>query len=117
MATIHAGVRVAGWLATASADATEWSVVGGTPVTGTTAVDARWLELGRDRLEQALQSPDRRAGGGAADARSADEPVERRTTVDRRVTYDRRQLIRFEDDRRVGIDRRAGNDSLEIASG
>ncbi len=86
-------------------------------MTAKTAADpqAQWLELGRLRLEQALQSPDRAADGGASDAATEDNPVDRRTTPDRRVTYDRRQLIRFEDDRRSGIDRRAGNDSWEIA--
>lgn len=36
--------------------------------------------------------------------------VERRDLGDRRLVYDRRQLIRFEDDRRAGLERRAGSD-------
>lgn len=37
-------------------------------------------------------------------------PGERRTAAtDRRVQYDRREMIRFEEDRRGGVDRRAGN--------
>ncbi len=36
--------------------------------------------------------------------------VERRARRERRVVYDRRQLIRFEDDRRAGMERRGGTD-------
>jgi hypothetical protein len=55
-------------------------------------------------------------GRTCGDAAIPSEPaIDRRVTPDRRVTYDRRQMIRFEDDRRSGVDRRAGNEPFEIA--
>ena len=55
-------------------------------------------------------------GSAAADenARSAGQVRpggERRILADRRVRYDRREMIRFEDDRRTGFDRRMDADS------
>lgn len=103
---------------------------GDVAVSTRTAADphALWLQMGRYRLEQALQSgvpSDSCEGqltlesvndGPTANASGlADGQVDRRTTTDRRVVYDRRQLIRFEDDRRAGVDRRTGNDSLEMS--
>ena len=54
-------------------------------------------------------------GSAAADesARSAGQMrpgEERRILEDRRVRYDRREMIRFEDDRRTGFDRRMDAD-------
>ena len=56
-----------------------------------------------------------RPDGSAADdnARSAGQVrpgEERRILEDRRVRYDRREMIRFEDDRRTGFDRRLDAD-------
>jgi len=47
---------------------------------------------------------------GTRPANAAWNSVERRDHVGRRVVYDRRQLIRFEDDRRAGLERRVGAD-------
>lgn len=62
--------------------------------------------------------PKARPGGGprrdlaslAARSGAGMEHVERRTVTDRRLLYDRRQLIRFEDDRRHGQERRQDTD-------
>lgn len=57
-----------------------------------------------------LASRHNRGVGGMASADAPWDYVERRAPRERRVVYDRRQLIRFEDDRRVGMERRVGAD-------
>ena len=99
-------------------------------MTSRTAADPRtqWLQMDRHRLEQALQAaspgttagaltsaPNNDADPAGSESAPAGNHVERRTSSERRVVYDRRQLIRFEDCRRSGLDRRAGNDSREMA--
>lgn len=87
---------------------------------------APWLQPASDRVEQALQasSPDgaatsplpeagNDAHGATIAAGHSGNPLDRRTKADRRVLHDRRQMIRFEDDRRTGVDRRAGSESLD----
>jgi hypothetical protein len=85
-----------------------------------------WLQPASDRVEQVLQatgSPDDggtrplpEAGNDAIGARAGQSgnPLDRRAKTDRRVLHDRRQMIRFEDDRRTGVDRRAGSESLDV---
>lgn len=51
-----------------------------------------------------------RGAGGATSATGPSNNVDRRGRSERRVVYDRRQLIRFEDDRRAGTERRVGSD-------
>lgn len=51
-----------------------------------------------------------RGVGGSLGGNAPWNYVERRDRSDRRLVYDRRQLIRFEDDRRAGMERRAGSD-------
>lgn len=47
---------------------------------------------------------------GVAMSGDAWNDAERRRRPERRLVYDRRQLIRFEDDRRTGMERRLGTD-------
>lgn len=55
-------------------------------------------------------SPRTTRGVGGSPGNAPWKYVERRDRSDRRLVYDRRQLIRFEDDRRAGMERRAGSD-------
>ena len=57
-----------------------------------------------------LSPRNNRAVGGAPGANAPWNYVERRDRAERRLRYDRRQLIRFEDDRRAGMERRTGSD-------
>lgn len=57
-----------------------------------------------------LASRNNRSGGGGMPADAHLNNVDLRHDAARRVVYDRRQLIRFEDDRRAGLERRMGND-------
>lgn len=74
-----------------------------------------------DRRAQAAPAPGGPGGASAPGAASMTaagpdrNPVELRDRTERRVTYDRRQFIRFEDDRRSGVDRRAGHESWQIS--
>lgn len=55
-----------------------------------------------------------RGAGGLPGGHAPWNRIERRDRADRRLVYDRRQLIRFEDDRRAGMERRAGSDPWAI---
>lgn len=48
--------------------------------------------------------------GAGTSAHGPGSDEQRRGQSERRVVYDRRQLIRFEDDRRTGVERRMGSD-------
>lgn len=61
--------------------------------------DRRWSLASRSR-----------GVGGTTATNAPWNYVERRERMERRVVYDRRQLIRFEDDRRAGMERRVGSD-------
>ena len=65
---------------------------------------------GKSDRRWSLASRNNRGVGETTAANAPWNYVERRDRTQRRMVYDRRHLIRFEDDRRVRMERRVGTD-------